>query len=553
MTIIGTAGDDILNGTDGNDTIRGLEGADQITLGAGADTVAFDATSFGSGPDQITDFSIADERFLLNAADFGVDGDLLFTNALAENLAGSDANVIVLQDADDDNNPDTVFNARSAARLIGEQVEDAGAGFFVYFNSAFDLNRLVFSTDLSDGEAAFTVLGALTDLTGQDAIDALPTFTAANFALEFTGDDGNDVLTGSSGDDVIDAQGGDDLVRGQAGADDITLGDGADTIAFDDTSFGSGPDQIADFSIAEDRFLLDPADFGVDDDLVFANALAEDLTGSDANVIVLQDADDDNNPDTVFNARSAARLIAEQVEEAGEGFFLYFNSALDLNRLVYTPDLSDGEAAFTILNALTDVTGQDAIDALPAFTVDNFAFEISGDDGRDRLRGDDSDDVIDGGGGNDRVKGRDGDDTIFGGDGDDRIKGGDGDDTIFGGAGNDVIRGGRGSDSLFGEDGDDVLTASKDGSLLDGGAGNDLLRGGKEADTFVFNGGEDVIRRFDEDEDTIDLSAFDTSFDAILASVEESRKSVTLDLGDGNTLDIRGLDLDDLSADLFSF
>ncbi len=195
------------------------------------------------------------------------------------------------------------------------------------------------------------------------------------------GGNSGDVISGDDGVNVLNGRGGDDIIRGREGADEITLGEGADTVAFDGTSFGSGPDQIADFSIAEDRFLLNAADFGVDGDLAFANALAEDLAGSDANVIVLQDADDDNNPDTVFNARSAARLIGEQVEEDGAGFFVYFNSALNLNRLVHTANLADGEAGLTILNALTDLTGEDAIAALPTFTEANFAFEDDGDDG----------------------------------------------------------------------------------------------------------------------------------------------------------------------------
>lgn len=178
-----TAGANVLLGGAGNDTINGGAGADVLILGGGSDTVAFDGSAIGKSPDQIADFSIAQDKFALNSAAFGITGGLRFANTTASNLAGSNANVIVLQDADDDNNPATVFNARSAARLIASSGVQSGPGFFVYFNSGLGVNRLVFTTDLANPEAPLTVLAALNDLTGQAAIDALPTFTAANFEL----------------------------------------------------------------------------------------------------------------------------------------------------------------------------------------------------------------------------------------------------------------------------------------------------------------------------------------------------------------------------------
>jgi hypothetical protein len=61
------------------------------------------------------------------------------------------------------------------------QVTSPGAGFFIYFNSGLDLPRLVYSTDLSDNMADLKVLARITNLEGQR--DALPTFTASNFAV----------------------------------------------------------------------------------------------------------------------------------------------------------------------------------------------------------------------------------------------------------------------------------------------------------------------------------------------------------------------------------
>ena len=59
----------------------------------------------------------------------------------------------------------------------------AGPGFFVYFNQALDVPRLVYSTDLSSTAADLKVLARMVNLNGQAGRDAMPTFTAANFAF----------------------------------------------------------------------------------------------------------------------------------------------------------------------------------------------------------------------------------------------------------------------------------------------------------------------------------------------------------------------------------
>lgn len=180
-TLVGSPEDDILNGRRGNDRIEGNGGSDQITTGPGQDAVIYGSTQLGSAPDQLLDWLTATDRFRLQADDLNVVGDLAFINALAADLPMQGVNVIVLQDSDDDGDPNTVFNARSAARLIGAQIQTPTPGFFLYFNSALGVNRLVYTPDLSDGEAGFSVLGAITTISGQAAIQELPLFTEANF------------------------------------------------------------------------------------------------------------------------------------------------------------------------------------------------------------------------------------------------------------------------------------------------------------------------------------------------------------------------------------
>ncbi|MEM1379628.1 MAG: VPLPA-CTERM sorting domain-containing protein [Pseudomonadota bacterium] len=130
--------------------------------------------------------------------------------------------------------------------------------------------------------------------------------------------------------------------------------------------------QVPGFDTSQDQFRIATDSFGFDQRLAFLNTEAggvDDL----ANIIVLQDFDDDNDASTVFNARSAARLIGANTDEDRDGFFVYYNSALQINRLVYSTNLADGDASFQIIAAILNPTGADAIAALPTFGADNFS------------------------------------------------------------------------------------------------------------------------------------------------------------------------------------
>lgn len=373
-TLTGTSADDKLSGRSGDDIIDGREGSDTIITGLGQDSIVYGTAQIGSAPDQLLDWSLRSDRFVLDAGSLGITGALTFVNALAEDLPATGGNVIILQDSDDDNNPDTVFNARSAARLIATRIQTPGSGFFVYFNSDLGVNRLVYSPDLANGEASFSVLAAITTVKNQLAIESLPLFTSSNFSFINTvvGRFVRDTLIGTDLDDVINGRSGNDTVDGRAGSDLITTGLGRDSVIYTATQIGSSPDQLSDWSIRSDRFLLEALGFGINGPLSFVNDLAANLPTEGVNVIVLQDPDDDNNPATVFNARSAARLIASKTDSAQPGFFVYFNSSLGVNRLVFSPDLSNGEAAFTVLAAINTLSGQEAITALSTFTEGNF-------------------------------------------------------------------------------------------------------------------------------------------------------------------------------------
>lgn len=135
------------------------------------------------GGEEFINFSIATDVFAFDAGIFGAGNQVFFANDLVANLPSSGINVIVLQTLDNDGDPTTPFGAGTAANLIASQITAPGAGFFIYFNQGLDLPRLVFSTDLNDSTSDLKILARMTNLTGQDGRDALPTFNEANFSF----------------------------------------------------------------------------------------------------------------------------------------------------------------------------------------------------------------------------------------------------------------------------------------------------------------------------------------------------------------------------------
>jgi hypothetical protein len=124
-----------------------------------------------------------------------------------------------------------------------------------------------------------------------------------------------------------------------------------------------GEDGI-NFDIANDVFALDRNVFGVNA-INFANDVVGNLSPVGLNTIVLRTFDP-----TPFGAGLAATLIADQITTPGPGFFIYFNSNLNLPRLVFSSDLSDPEADLKILFRLENLQGNR--DALANFTAANF-------------------------------------------------------------------------------------------------------------------------------------------------------------------------------------
>ena len=134
------------------------------------------------GGEQFIAFHPGTESFLFDGAAFGLT-QINFANGVINDIPSTGVNAVVLQTTDNDGDPNTPFGAGNAANLLAMQITSPGPGVFVYFNSNLQLARLVYSDDLSDNTADLKILARMLNLSGQAGIDALPTFTAANFEL----------------------------------------------------------------------------------------------------------------------------------------------------------------------------------------------------------------------------------------------------------------------------------------------------------------------------------------------------------------------------------
>jgi len=227
---------------------------------------------------------------------------------------------------------------------------------------------------------------------------------------------------------------------------------------------------------------------------------------------------------------------------------------------------------------------------------------------RDILVGDDGDNLLNGHRGEDDLKGEGGDDWMIGSPGADKLDGGEGSDWVSywaSGAGvianledgtgkggraegdvfidienlrgsdhNDVFTGDKGTnnlngragnDELHGGDGNDILRGGAGADRLDGGGGDDRLygmdwsgveAGEDEGDVFIFDTahGNDRIYDFADNEDKIDLSAFNLSgFDELNLSSDDEDTTIDMSAHGGGTIKLLDFDIANLDATDFLF
>lgn len=379
-----------------------------------------------------------------------------------------------------------------------------------------------FDYETSGGRAAVEIVA--TDANGASS-SQLIIVTINDVDESAGGNEGNNDVGGTSGDDTLDGGNGDDTVSGGSGSDRVFGGNGDDTVSGgngDDTLRGDDGDDRVSGGDGDDVAFAGPGDNGNDtvvgndgNDVLGGGGGNDTLVGGNAGIEV-----NDTNPgscsdDTLFGGTGDDLIVGGS-----------FNTGS--STVVKTGGGS---------NQLWGGGGND---------------RLFGDDGNDVLGGGAGDDSFQAGGGNDtlyggHVNGETSNDTLRGGNGDDLILASVDDDLVFGDDGNDTLFGGTGSDTVDGGNGDDIFWA---------GAGNDALTGGGGADTFTFGNvsGNDTVLDFVLGEDTLDLRFASTDFanvaevrTAATNAIQDSESGVLIDLGDGDTVFVIGLTVDDLT------
>ncbi|NVO29290.1 hypothetical protein HJ526_17860 [Donghicola sp. C2-DW-16] len=139
----------------------------------------------------------------------------------------------------------------------------------------------------------------------------------------------------------------------------------------------------------------------------------------------------------------------------------------------------------------------------------------------------------------------------------DRLVGNNGDNVLSGNDGNDVLKGLSGDDELYGDAGRDILRGGKGADTLNGGEGRDVLYGNGQSDVFLFEGdtiGADTIRDFRNDVDEIWLDellwggGLDVAEVVDLYAFSANGRTV-FDFGEGNTISLRNVSDADVLVD----
>lgn len=129
------------------------------------------------------------------------------------------------------------------------------------------------------------------------------------------------------------------------------------------------------FDFDADLLAFSAPAFGLDRGVGFFSAPAGAIPAAGRNVILLTTLDFDGDPGNglQLNAGQAANLIAADISESAPGFFIYFNSFLNLPRLVFSTDLSSNQADLKILARFTGMVGDQGRADLARFGPGNFA------------------------------------------------------------------------------------------------------------------------------------------------------------------------------------
>ncbi len=507
-TIIGDAGNNVLNGTSEDDIIDGREGNDTIHGLSGNDTLLG-----GEGNDFIRGGSGNEIQINGNQGD-----DLIYADAGDDALVqGGQGNDTIFGD-----NPE-VPTVAGNDRLFG----DLG-------------NDQLFGGPGSD------------HIEGGDDNDFLyddePRTTGAAF--------GNDTLLGGNGSDNIISRGGNDVADGGAGIDFFQFDAPSDIVS---NPAYLGNLTIQNFVIGQDQIILHSwANRGFGATRLYDNfsellSKTEQVSG-DVHIHLAVATSTGSGVSEVVDQYIVAKIILVGVNKSS------------LTPAMFVTSLGNDPGNPEHFGPQVDRRGQDLIGD-PPNADSNRNQTILGAEGDDVINGRNGNDWIQGNTGNDHLFGDGGADTVRGGKGIDFVHGGDGNDILFGDNDLDFLFGGAGDDELYGDnpftpnnpldprvDRNDTLRGGTESNRLEGGGGDDIFV--IEPDSGTTDTITDLSRIVGPIEttnnDRIDLSAFTSigSFGELRARAVQTGNDIQLNLP-GKTVLIRNFSVDNLVPAMF--
>jgi len=483
-TVLGTAGNDILNGVlsvddviyglSGNDTLIGDDGDDLLVGGAGHDTYVYNYpaendddnpanTPFPDAHDTIDNFDSSGGYDVIEVElgyDFNIDTDIISTEQIAVSYNGDDM----------------ILTIGSGSITILNQFKGSGKPD----NSLYAVDEIRFVP--TNGQYPFEVW-TMAKMTADKA-----EFDASNNTFDVVGGEVIQTL-----EDQVQMITFDELLANDTGSNlSITnvSGDTNGTYALDSINRLITFTPVANFSGAAQ----------------FSYTVSDGEQSSIVNASL--------NVNGVNDAPSVDNGVSDISTDEGVSFSLAVpNDAfvdIDGDNLTYTAILADGAA----LPDWLDFNGEAFVGTPTNDDVGSLEIKLTASDGHliastnynlniestvDQpvsIIGTKSAEFFEGGNSDDYINAKGGADQVYGLEGNDKLIGGGGRDQLYGGVGNDVIKGGNGADHLY------------------GAQGNDTLVGGKGSDKYHFNRGDgydkinNASKNYASETDVLSLEAF---------------------------------------------
>jgi Ca2+-binding RTX toxin-like protein len=547
-TILGLAGNDVLDGHWGDDRLVGGAGNDTYHVytaydvvvenaGEGIDTV-FAYGAYGVLPDNVENLILGDSagygairgNSSANLLMGNGNGNVIEGGAGNDTIDGGDGADVLIGGAGDDS-----YTIRDSNAVI---IEQAGAG--------------------TDSVRIFDVSGPYR--LGNNIENAVLGDVFHDVAYGVTGNASNNRLEGNKWDNYLDGGAGNDTLIGGAGDDNYTVDKTTDVVT---EAAGGGDDwfnvmttaSTGTFTMAanvESGQLFGAAGLGLtgnaSDNLMYGNAGGNAMNGGLGNdEIYAKGGNDSLTGDAGNDLLDGER--GNDTMAGGAGNDTYY---VDRGDGAGTA-ISSGEDVVTELAASgTDKVFSSVYTYSLGANVENLELEDGGarkgfgNELGNTITGNSSRNLLSGAAGSDSLAGGTGDDTLLGGSGNDTLVGGDGFDIMAGNAGNDtytvdsggdvvseafnegtdvvqasvsytltanvenlilaggaysgegnslanLITGTSGGNSLFGDGGNDTLVGNDGGDILNGATGNDSMAGGTGDDTYWVDATADVI------------------------------------------------------------